>query len=118
MKLIEIDPKKLRDNPENPRRTMAGPEADALLLANVQAVGILQPPTARERDGEVVLIAGHRRRDVAIKAKLKSIHVLIREDSDDINDALSMFREGNVLMNEVGLDLEEMVERTDFRQML
>ena len=42
----------------------------------------------------------------------------IREDSDDINDALSMFREGNVLMNEVGLDLEEMVERTDFRQML
>lgn len=83
MKLIEIDPKKLRDNPENPRRTTAGPEADAVLLANVQAVGILQPPTARERDGEVVLIAGHRRRDVAIKAKLKSIHVLIREDGDD-----------------------------------
>ena len=83
MKLIEIDPKKLRDNPENPRRTTAGSEADAILLANVQAVGILQPPTARERDGEVVLIAGHRRRDVAIKAKLKSIHVLIREDGDD-----------------------------------
>ncbi|MHB0668467.1 Nuclease, ParB family (plasmid) [Roseomonas mucosa] len=83
MKLIEIDPKKLRDNPENPRRTTAGLEADAILLANVQAVGILQPPTARERDGEVVLIAGHRRRDVAIKAKLKSIHVLIREEGDD-----------------------------------
>lgn len=46
------------------------------------------------------------------------IEEAIREDSDDINDALSMFREGNVLMNEVGLDLEEMVERTDFRQML
>ena len=63
MKLIEIDPKKLRDNPENPRRTGVAPEANAALLANILAVGILQPPTARELDGEVVLIAGHRRRD-------------------------------------------------------
>lgn len=99
MKLIQIDPKKLRDNPENPRRTKAGPEADALLLANVRAVGILQPPTARERDGEVVLIAGHRRRDAAIKAKLKTIHVLIREDRDDAAagaDGVRAFAENTV----------------------
>lgn len=42
----------------------------------------------------------------------------IREGSDDIGEALTIFREGNVLMNEVGMDLEEMVERTDFRQTL
>ena len=42
----------------------------------------------------------------------------IREGSDDISEALTIFREGNVLMNEVGMDLEEMVERTDFRQIL
>ena len=83
MKLIEINPKLLRDNPHNPRRTTAGAEADAVLLANVQAVGILQPPTAREVDGKVVLIAGHRRRDAAVAAKLPLIHVLIREDTDD-----------------------------------
>ena len=83
MKLIEINPKLLRDNPQNPRRTTAGAEADAVLLANVQAVGILQPPTAREIDGKVVLIAGHRRRDAAVAAKLPLIHVLIREEADD-----------------------------------
>ncbi|MDT8277842.1 ParB N-terminal domain-containing protein [Roseomonas mucosa] len=113
MKLIEIDPKKLRDNPENPRRTMAGPEADALLLANVQTVGILQPPTARERDGEVVLIAGHRRRDVAIKAKLKSIHVLIREDSDDVvagADGVRAFAENIVRANMNPVDQWRAVE--------
>jgi ParB family chromosome partitioning protein len=65
MKLIQIAPKKLHDNPENPRRTPASAEADATLLANVQAVGILQPPIAREVDGKVVLIAGHRRRGLA-----------------------------------------------------
>ena len=84
MKLIEIDPKKLRDNPENPRRTGVAPEANAALLANILAVGILQPPTARDLDGEVVLIAGHRRRDAAVAAKLKSIHVLVREATDDV----------------------------------
>ncbi|MBI0536943.1 hypothetical protein D9599_15340 [Roseomonas sp. KE2513] len=113
MKLIEIDPRKLRDNPENPRRTTAGPEADALLLANVQAVGILQPPTARERDGEVVLIAGHRRRDVAIKAKLKSIHVLIREDGDDVvagADGVRAFAENMVRANMNPVDQWRAVE--------
>ena len=83
MKLIETDPKKLRDNPANPRRTTTAPDADAVLLANIQAVGILQPPTAREVEGKLVLIAGHRRRDAAIKAGLRSIHVLVREDGDE-----------------------------------
>jgi len=83
MKLIQIDPRLLRDNPDNPRRTAANPDADAALLANVNAVGILQPPTARERDGEVVLIAGHRRRNAAIAAGLPQIDVLIREPGDD-----------------------------------
>ena len=83
MKLIETDPKKLRNNPANPRLTPAGPDADAVLLANIKSVGILQPPTAREVEGELVLIAGHRRRDAAIKAGLRSIHVLVREDGDE-----------------------------------
>lgn len=83
MKLITTNPRLLRDNPDNPRRTKASPEADAALLANVRAVGILQPPTARERDGELFLIAGHRRRDAAIAAELPEIHVLIRDPIDD-----------------------------------
>ncbi|PZP38579.1 MAG: hypothetical protein DI601_26325 [Azospirillum brasilense] len=83
MKIVHANPRKLRDNPENPRRTRPSAEADAQLLANIQAVGILQPPTAREIAGELVLIAGHRRRDAAIKAKLKEIAVLVREPGDD-----------------------------------
>ena len=66
--VLVLCPKKLRDNPANPRRTTTAPDADAVLLANIQAVGILQPPTAREVEGKLVLIAGHRRRDAAIKS--------------------------------------------------
>lgn len=83
MKLIKIDPRLLRDNPDNPRRTASSPDANAALLANVRAVGILQPPIARERDEEVVLIAGHRRRDAAIAAELTPIDVLVWEPGDD-----------------------------------
>ncbi len=84
MRLIQIDPRLLRDNPDNPRRTPAGPEADAALRANIKEVGILQPPTAREKDGTFHLIAGHRRRDQAIVLEMPLIDVLLRDPGDDI----------------------------------
>ncbi|MDU7519870.1 MAG: ParB N-terminal domain-containing protein [Roseomonas mucosa] len=107
MKLIQIAPKKLLDNPSNPRRTAASAEADATLLANVKAVGILQPPIAREVDGKVVLIAGHRRRDAAIAAKLDSIHVLVREPEDDLvedADDVRAYAENSVRANMTPVD--------------
>ena len=57
MELQVANPKKLKLNPDNPRRTKASPEADAQLTANIKAIGLIQPPIVRELDGKLVVIA-------------------------------------------------------------
>ena len=42
MKLIKVDPRALTENPDPTRRTKSTPQSDALLLATVKAVGIIQ----------------------------------------------------------------------------
>lgn len=47
-----VDPHALKDNPDKARRKKSSPRADALLLATIKAVGIVQPPVvATEADG-------------------------------------------------------------------
>ena len=70
MELKTINPKKLKFNPNNPRRTKASPEQDAMLVANIVAQGLLQPPIVREDGANLVVVAGERRVRCAIKAKL------------------------------------------------
>ncbi len=43
------------------------------------------------------------------------IEETILDDGDDIDDALESFKEGNRLLNQVYLDLEETVERANIR---
>lgn len=40
MRLMTVDPRALEPNPDPMRRTPATPQADALLLATIKAVGI------------------------------------------------------------------------------
>jgi ParB family chromosome partitioning protein len=40
MRLIKVDPRALKDNPDRLRQTKSTPQADALLLATIKAVGI------------------------------------------------------------------------------
>ncbi|WP_105431988.1 MULTISPECIES: hypothetical protein [Neorhizobium] len=42
MQILKLDPRALKDNPDNSRRSTSSPQADALLLATVKAVGIIQ----------------------------------------------------------------------------
>src|SRR3979409_868966 len=52
MELMIVDPRALKENPDQMRRTKSSPQADALLLASIKAVGIVQPPVslpARDR---------------------------------------------------------------------
>ena len=52
MHLIKVDPRALKENPDRARQTKSTPQADALLLATIKAVGVVQPPViAPERDG-------------------------------------------------------------------
>ncbi|GLS35299.1 hypothetical protein GCM10010869_08870 [Mesorhizobium tianshanense] len=64
MELKFVDPRALKDNPDKARRSKSSPQGDALLLATIRAVGIVQPPVvAPEADGGngYVIDAGHRR---------------------------------------------------------
>ncbi|RWG20929.1 MAG: plasmid partitioning protein [Mesorhizobium sp.] len=86
MELKFVDPRALKDNPDKARRSKSSPQADALLLATIRAVGIVQPPVvAPEADGGngYVIDAGHRRVRQAIAAGLDEIAVLVIERAED-----------------------------------
>ncbi|ACM39297.1 chromosome partitioning protein (plasmid) [Allorhizobium ampelinum S4] len=86
MHIVRLDPRALKDNPDRTRRSQSSPQSDALMLATIKAVGIIQPPVvAQERDGgnAYVIDAGHRRVKQAIAAGLEEIEVLVADASDD-----------------------------------
>ena len=68
MHLKPVDPRTLKVNPNNPRRMSAGEHPDAQMVANIQAMGILQPPVVREDGDDLEIVAGHRRVAAAIAA--------------------------------------------------
>ncbi len=86
MELKFVDPRALRENPDKARRSKSSPQADALLLATIRAVGVVQPPVvAPDVDGGngFVIDAGHRRVKQAIAAGLEEIAVLVIERAED-----------------------------------
>ncbi|RWC24057.1 ParB N-terminal domain-containing protein [Mesorhizobium sp.] len=86
MELKFVDPRALKDNPDKARRSKSSPQADALLLATIRAVGIVQPPVvALETEGGngYVIDAGHRRVKQAIAAGLEEIAVVVIERAED-----------------------------------
>lgn len=86
MELKFVDPRSLKENPDKARRSKSTPQADALLLATIRAVGIVQPPVvASDTDGGngYVIDAGHRRVKQAIAADLAEIAVLVIERAED-----------------------------------
>ena len=86
MELRTVDPRALRTNPANPRRTVASPEADAMLAASIAAIGIIQPPLVRTDGDELAIVAGHRRVAAAIATDLSGIQVLVTEVADGSDD--------------------------------
>jgi ParB-like chromosome segregation protein Spo0J len=86
MELKFVDPRSLKDNSDKARRSKSSPQADALLLATIKAVGIVQPPiVAAETDGGngFVIDEGHRRVKQAIAAGLEEIAVLVVPRAED-----------------------------------
>lgn len=93
MHLIKVDPRSLVENPDRARQTRSSPQADALLLATIKAVGIVQPPVIAPQGGGgngYVINAGHRRVKQAIAAGLEEIEVLVDEAANDNGAMRSM----------------------------
>ncbi|EJN06853.1 ParB N-terminal domain-containing protein [Phyllobacterium sp. YR531] len=86
MELKFVDPRALKKNPDKARRSKSSPQADALLLATIRAVGIVQPPVvtpATEGGNGYIIDAGHRRVKQAIAAGLEEIAVLLIDRAED-----------------------------------
>ena len=93
MQILKLDPRALKDNPDDARRSKSSPQADALLLATVKAVGIIQPPiVSPELNGGngYIIQAGHRRVAQAIAAGLDEIEVIVRDAANDNGAMRSM----------------------------
>ncbi|MDQ0333554.1 ParB family chromosome partitioning protein [Mesorhizobium sp. YL-MeA3-2017] len=93
MQLIKVDPRALKENPDRMRQTKSTPQADALLLATIKAVGIVQPPVITPETGGgngYVINAGHRRVKQAIAAGLGEIDVLVDDAANDNGAMRSM----------------------------
>ena len=93
MHLITLDPRALKDNPDKSRQSKSSPQGDALLLATIKAVGIIQPPVVEpEKNGGngYIIDAGHRRVRQAIAAGLTEIQVLVDDAANDNGAMRSM----------------------------
>lgn len=98
MHIIKVDPRALKENPDRMRQAKSSPQADALMLATIKAVGIVQPPVvAPETDGGngYVIDAGHRRVRLAIAAGLEEIEILVADAAND-NGAMRSMVENSV----------------------
>ena len=82
MELRRVDPRILKNNPRNPRKIQPGEMSDAALAANIGAIGILQPPLASEKNGELTIVYGARRVRIAIAVGLPEIDVLVKDPDD------------------------------------
>ena len=80
MELKLVDPRSLQENPDRLRRAKSNPQSDALLLASITAVGIVQPPVvypAPDGGNGFVINFGHRRVTQAIAAGHEQIEVIV-----------------------------------------
>jgi len=93
MQIMKVDPRALKENPDRMRQSKSSPQADALMLATIKAVGIVQPPVvAPEADGGngYIIDAGHRRVRLAIAAGLEEIEILVVDAANDNGAMRSM----------------------------
>lgn len=81
---VNKDPRKLKEHPEN--RGLYEDDADAELVESIKSVGIVEPLLILRDDS---VVSGHRRRDGAIKAGLKTVPCRVDGDTDP-SDAIAV----------------------------
>lgn len=93
MEIKLVDPRSLKENPDKLRQSKSDPQADALMLATIKAVGVIEPPIVYPEPGGgngYVINMGHRRVKQSIAADLEEIEVVVTENADG-NDEMRAF---------------------------
>lgn len=77
--LIDVPLSQIKPSPTNPRQRFGDV---AGLAKDIAARGVVQPVVARKRNGHYELTFGERRLRAAKRAKLKTLPVIVREQTD------------------------------------
>lgn len=101
MELRTVDPRKLKANPNNPRRMAVGDAFEAQMVASIKAIGLVQPPLVKEEGKKLVILAGHRRVAGCVAAGLTEIQVLVQSEPDAAIDPMRAVSE-NLVRAEMG----------------
>ena len=110
--LRSVDPRSLIPNPDNPRRTKSPPGMDEQLVASITAIGLIQPPTVKDADGELVIVTGNRRVKAAIAAGLEQIDVLVCTADESVN-AMQSVSENLIRASMTAVDIWRATERLE-----
>ena len=110
--LRSVDPRNLIPNPDNPRRTKSPPGMDEQLVASITAIGLIQPPTATEVNGQLVIVTGNRRVNAAITAGLEQIDVLVCATDEPVN-AMQSVSENLIRASMTAVDIWRATERLE-----
>ena len=108
MELRRVDPRCVKQNPGNPRKIQPGEMSDAALAASIKAIGILQPPTVSEKDGDLTIVYGARRVRFAINIGMTEIDVLVKEP--DHSDPMRAVSENVIRAPMASVDLWREIE--------
>jgi ParB family chromosome partitioning protein len=98
--LIEIDPSRVRPNPEQPRRDF-DPEALNALAASIRLHGLLHPIVIEPDVDGYRLVAGERRLRAARQAGVGQIPAILRPTSESGRHALEMALSENLLREDL-----------------
>ena len=110
--LRSVDPRSLTPNPDNPRRTKSPPGMDEQLVASITAIGLIQPPSVKDVDGELVIVTGNRRVKAAIAAGLEQIDVLVGTANEPVN-AMQSVSENLIRASMTAVDIWRATERLE-----
>ncbi|MEY3614711.1 MAG: hypothetical protein RL752_619 [Actinomycetota bacterium] len=110
-RFIEIDPKTIVPNPQQPRSVFEA-EAFAELVHSVKEFGVLQPIVVRPKGTGFELIMGERRLRASIEAGLAKIPAVVRETADE-----NMLRDA-LLENLHRANLNPLEEASAYKQLL
>ncbi len=103
--LVELDPLRVRPNPEQPRRDF-DPELLAALAASIRVHGLLHPIVVEPDVDGYRLVAGERRLRAARQAGVSLIPAILRPASESGRHALEMALSENLLREDLN-PLEE-----------
>jgi ParB family chromosome partitioning protein len=110
-RFIEVDPKTIVPNPQQPRSVFEA-EAFAELVHSVKEFGVLQPIVVRPKGTGFELIMGERRLRASIEAGLAKIPAVVRETADE-----NMLRDA-LLENLHRANLNPLEEASAYKQLL